>query len=73
MTLQDELIDTENRIQAARGIYNNNVRDYNTRVQSVPTNLIAVLCGFAEQAYFEIDAEQAVAPQVPGVNDGRAA
>jgi len=73
LLLQEQLAEAENRIQAARGIYNNNVRDYNTRVQSVPTNLIAVLCGFAEQAYFEIDAEQAVAPQVPGVNDGRAA
>lgn len=53
--LQDELVTTENRIQAARRIFNGNVRDYNTRVQSVPSNLVARLCGFPMRTYFEVD------------------
>ena len=53
--LQDELVTTENRIQAARRIFNGNVRDYNTRVQSVPSNLVARLCGFPVRTYFEVD------------------
>lgn len=54
--LQHELVTTENRIQAARRIFNANVRDYNTRVQTVPSNLVARLFGFALRSYFEIDA-----------------
>ncbi len=63
--LQQQLIATEDRIQAARRFYNNNVRDYNARVQSVPSNVIARLGGFAVRQYFQIDAavEQS-APQV---------
>jgi len=56
---------TEDRIQAARRFYNNNVRDYNARVQSVPSNLIARLGGFAVRQYFQIDtAVGQSAPQV---------
>lgn len=64
--LQDELIITENRIQAARRIFNGNVRDYNTRVQTVPSNLIAKVSGFRERTYFEVDTavRDAGAPQV---------
>jgi len=64
--LQDELILTENRIQAARRIFNANVRDFNTRVQTVPSNLVAKLGGFHERTYFEVDAavRDAGAPQV---------
>lgn len=54
--LQDELVTTENRIQAARRLFNGNVRDYNTRVESIPSNVVARLCGFATRTYFEIDA-----------------
>ena len=54
--LQHELTVTENRIQAARRIFNGNVRDYNTRVESVPSNLIARLCHLHRRSYFEIDA-----------------
>ncbi|MGZ4757693.1 MAG: LemA family protein [Acidimicrobiales bacterium] len=63
--LQRQLTATEDRIQAARRFYNNNVRDYNTRVQTVPSNLIARLAGFEPREFFQIDAavEQS-APQV---------
>ena len=41
LQLQDELSDTENKIQAARRFYNSNVMDYNTKIQSVPSNIVA--------------------------------
>jgi LemA protein len=63
--LQRQLTATEDRIQAARRLYNNNVRDYNQRVQSVPTNLIARLGGFAARQYFQID--EAVDTRAPSV------
>lgn len=56
LELQGELAITEDRIQAARRLYNGNVRDYNQRVESVPSNLIARLGGFPRHHYFEIDA-----------------
>jgi LemA protein len=65
LDLQHQLTTTEDRIQAARRFYNNNVRDYNARVQSVPTNLIAGLGGFATRQYFQVD--EAVVSATPGV------
>jgi LemA protein len=55
LELQKELAITEDRIQAARRLFNGNVRDYNQRVQSVPSNLIAVLGGFQRREYFELE------------------
>ncbi len=59
--LQHQLTGTEDRIQAARRFYNNNVRDYNQRVQSIPSNLIAGVFGFHTREYFEVD-EAVVSP-----------
>src|SRR3989344_2329746 len=57
--LQDELSDTENKIQAARRFYNSNVLSYNTRTETVPTNIVASLFGFTKEQFFEIsDASQ---------------
>jgi LemA protein len=53
--LQRQLIVTEDRIQAARRFYNANVRDFNTRVESFPSALIASVCGFGKADWFEID------------------
>jgi LemA protein len=66
LDLQRQLIATEDRIQAARRFYNNNVRGYNERVLSVPTNLIARIFGFHEREYFEVDevVHAGPAPQV---------
>ncbi len=66
LSLQNELTNTEDRIQAARRFYNNNVRSYNTRVQSFPSNAIAGMFHFQMQQYFEIDeaVARAGAPQV---------
>jgi LemA protein len=65
LDLQHQLVSTEDRIQAARRFYNNNVRDYNQRVQSVPTNLIAGVFGFHTREYFEVD--EAVVGAAPTV------
>jgi len=56
--LQDELSDTENKIQAARRFYNGNVRDFNTKIQVFPTNLIASTLGFKKYEFFEIESEK---------------
>ena len=53
--LQDELTNTEDRIQAARRFYNANVRDYNQRVESVPSNVIASVFGFRREEFFEVE------------------
>jgi LemA protein len=56
LELQRELAITEDRIQAARRLFNGNVRDYNQRVQSVPSNLVAAAWGFRSHDYFELEA-----------------
>ncbi|HET9581782.1 MAG TPA: LemA family protein [Gemmatimonadota bacterium] len=52
MRLQDELTGTEDRISSARQFYNENVRVFNTRVQTFPTNLIAGILGFRAREFF---------------------
>lgn len=57
--LQDELVDTEDKIQAARRFYNGSVRDLNTSAQTVPTNIIANMFGFKQREFFEVDEAEA--------------
>jgi len=65
LQLQDELSDTENKIQASRRFYNGNVRDFNTKIQMFPTNMIATMLGFKAYEFFQIENEQEKeAPQV---------
>lgn len=52
--LQDELTDTENKIQAARRFYNGNVRDLNIKTESFPSNLVASMFGFKKMEFFEV-------------------
>jgi len=58
LQLQDELSDTENKIQASRRFYNGNVRDFNIKIQVFPNNLIAGLLGFKAYEFFQVEAEQ---------------
>ncbi len=63
--LQRQLAETEDRIAAGRRFYNANVRAYNTRVESVPSNIIASTFKFAKAEYFEVEeAEVRAAPTV---------
>lgn len=57
--LQDEITDTEDKIQASRRFYNGGVRDLNTKIQSFPTNLIAGLLGFKQREFFEVGEAEA--------------
>ncbi len=52
--LQDELTDTEDKIQAARRFYNSNVLVLNTKVEQFPTNVVASAFGFKKEAFFEL-------------------
>jgi len=54
LDLQNELSDTENKIQAARRFYNTNVRDLNIKVDSFPSNLIANVFKFEKRDFFEL-------------------
>ncbi len=64
LQLQDELSDTENKIQASRRFYNGNVRDFNTKIQVFPNNMIAGMLGFKKYDFFQIEAEEKEAPKV---------
>src|SRR5688572_16457305 len=55
LALQEELSGTEGRIAYARQFYNDSVQAYNTKIQSVPSNVIARSFGFTEREYFEAD------------------
>ncbi len=55
MKLQGDLTDTEDKIQAARRFYNGNVRDYNTKLETVPTNILASMFHFTKREFFDID------------------
>lgn len=58
--LHEELVNTEDRIQAARRFYNGNVRDYRNKCESFPSSVIARLFSFPTVAFFT--AESAVNP-----------
>ena len=53
--LQTELVDTEDKIQAARRFYNGGARDLNTKVQQFPSNVVAGMFGFKEREFFEVE------------------
>lgn len=63
LALQNELSDTENKIQAARRFYNSNVRDLNIKIETFPTNLMAKSFGFSQKEFFALDASEAAAKQ----------
>lgn len=56
--LQDELSDTENKIQAARRFYNGMVRDLNTLIETFPANIVANMFKFQKREFFEIENEE---------------
>ncbi len=58
LALQEELVDTENKIQASRRFYNGNVRDFNTKIQVFPTNLIAGMLKFTKYEFFQAEAQE---------------
>ncbi len=63
--LQDELSDTENKIQASRRFYNGNVRDLNTAIEQFPTNVLAGWFNFLKREFFELEEEEKEAAKKP--------
>lgn len=63
LSLQAELSDTENKIQAARRFYNGNVRDLNIAIDAFPGNIIASRFHFAKMELFTLDESEAAAKQ----------
>jgi len=58
--LQAELTDTEDKVMASRRFYNGGVRDLNTKVQTVPTNIVASMAGIKQREFFEVEDQAAV-------------
>lgn len=58
-TLQEELRSTENKISYARQFYNDSVTMYNTKLQVIPTNIIAGMFNFQPEELFKTDSEEA--------------
>ncbi len=54
-SLQAALQEVEDSIQNARRYYNAVVRDYNTKLQSFPTNILAGMFGFQQKQFFQVD------------------
>jgi LemA protein len=63
--LQAELVDTEDKIQAARRFYNGAARDLNVKIQTFPTNIFAGMLGFKLRDFFEVDGAEAAAVGQP--------
>jgi LemA protein len=63
--LQAQLAETEDKIQAARQVYNDATLNYNNAIQTVPTNVVAGMFNFQPRGFFEVEAEgEREAPQV---------
>jgi len=58
--LQDELVDTEDKIQASRRFYNAHVREFNTKIQVFPNTLFVGMLGFKPREFFEVEDQAAV-------------
>jgi len=63
--LQNELVDTEDKIQASRRFYNGGVRDLNTKIELFPNNLVAGPLGFKKREFFELEETEMAEAQKP--------
>jgi LemA protein len=63
--LQAEIVDTEDKIQAARRFYNGAARDLNVKIQTFPTNIFAGSLGFKKRDFFDVDEGEAAAVNQP--------
>jgi LemA protein len=63
--LQDELVDTEDKIQAARRFYNGAARDLNIKIKTFPNLIFAGPMGFKEREFFDVDETESEAVSKP--------
>lgn len=68
LNLQEELAETENYLQFARRFYNGSVRHFNTRVESVPSNIVAGIFNFTQREFYQKSSDDAA--NVPLVDLG---
>jgi len=59
LSLQNELVETENYLQFARRYYNGSVRDYNTMTETVPSNVVARMFSFEQRDFFQKSSDEA--------------
>jgi LemA protein len=64
LALQEELTTTEDRVAYARQFYNDAVLNYNTKIQSIPSNVIAGMFNFGPREFFEAEQGSAEVPRV---------
>ena len=64
VSLQNDLTETEDKISMMRQFYNDVVLKYNNKVQTIPSNIVASLCGFKSEAFFQVAEEEKNAPKV---------
>jgi LemA protein len=62
--LQEELAGTESKIAYARQFYNDSVMEYNTKIQTIPTNIIAGMLGFSTREFFRAEGAEKEAVKV---------
>ena len=65
LKLQEELTDTEDKLQAARRFHNNAVKSLNTAIESIPTNIVAGMFGFKKKDFFELEEGEKEAAEKP--------
>lgn len=64
LALQDELANTENKVAVERGRYNDAIRNFNARIKTFPSNIVAGNLGYADRTYFQANAGAENAPEV---------
>jgi LemA protein len=62
--LQQELVDAEDKIQAARRFYNQTVQGLTTKIEQFPSNIVAGMFGFQKGDFFQVDSAETATPQV---------
>lgn len=63
--LQNELVDTEDKIQASRRFYNSGVTGLNTKIQTFPANVVAAMFKFTNREFFDVDETEREAAEKP--------
>ena len=64
MQLQEELTNTENKISYARQLYNSVASNYNVKLETFPTNVIAGMFGFKQAEFLQVPEEEKAVPKV---------
>ncbi len=64
MQLQEELTNTENKISYARQLYNSVTSNYNVKLETFPTNVIAGMFGFRQAEFLQVPEEEKAVPKV---------